>query len=41
MKNNFIKTLILSVLSIYSITLVVSCENKSTPNTFKSIGGTL
>ena len=30
MKNNFIKTLILSVLSIYSITLVVSCGNKRT-----------
>ena len=35
MKNNFIKTLILSVLSIYSITLVVSCENKSTPTPLK------
>ena len=35
MKNNFIKTLILSVLSIYSITLVVSCENKSTPKSLK------
>lgn len=35
MENNFIKTLILSVLSIYSITLVVSCENKSTPTPLK------
>lgn len=35
MKNNFIKTLILSVLSIYSITLVVSCENKSTQTPLK------
>ena len=35
MKNNFIKTFILSVLSIYSITLVVSCENKSTPTPLK------
>ena len=35
MKNNFIKTLILSVLSIYSITLVVSCENRRTPTPLK------
>ena len=35
MKNNFIKTLILSVLSIYSITLLLSCENKSTPTPLK------
>ena len=35
MKNNFIKTLILSVLSIYSITLVVSCNNKREPTPLK------
>ena len=35
MKNNFIKTLILSVMSMYSITLIVSCENKSTPTPLK------
>ena len=35
MKNNFIKTLILSVLSIYSITLVISCENRRTPTPLK------
>ena len=35
MENNFIKTLILSVLSIYSITLVVSCENKGTTTPLK------
>ena len=35
MKNNFIKTLILSVMSMYSITLIVSCENKRTPTPLK------
>ena len=35
MKNNFIKTLILSVLSMYSITLIVSCENKRTQTPLK------
>ena len=35
MKNNFIKTLILSVIFIYSITLLLSCENKSTPTPLK------
>ena len=35
MKNNFIKTLILSVMSMYSITLIVSCENKRTQTPLK------
>ena len=35
MKNNFIKTLILSVLSIYCITLIVSCNNKREPTPLK------
>ncbi len=35
MKDNFIKTLILSVMSMYSITLIVSCENKRTQTPLK------
>ena len=35
MKNNFIKTIILSILSIYCITLIVSCNNKRTPTPLK------
>ena len=35
MKNNFIKTIILSILSIYCITLIVSCNNKREPTPLK------
>ena len=35
MKNNFIQKIILIIILVYSIMLLVSCENKSTPTPLK------